>query len=75
MKPARSVKLSEEVYQALSRLASNDQRRTDLVEAALTVYLATPLPRDPGRDRQIIDAHAAELNEEALDVLAFQFAG
>jgi hypothetical protein len=73
MNGPRTVTLSPGTFEVLSRYAADDQRRTDLVEAALTAFLIRPATSDPAQDRRTIDAHAAELNEEALDVLSYQF--
>jgi len=48
------------------------ERRSELVEAALREFLPLLQKRDASTDVEIINAHAAELNEEAEDVLSYQ---
>ena len=72
MKVETTVFLSEELLTALGAQAPDPQDRSELVEAALREYLPQVLKRDPSRDLEIINAHAAELNQEAEDVLSYQ---
>ena len=72
MKVDTTVFLSEEVLTALGTRTQDPQDRSDLVEAALREYLPQLRQRDPSRDLEIINAHAAELNQEAEDVLSYQ---
>jgi metal-responsive CopG/Arc/MetJ family transcriptional regulator len=72
MKVETTVFLSEEILSALGTRASDSQDRSELVEAALREYLPRLRQRDPSRDLEIINAHAAELNQEAEDVLSNQ---
>jgi metal-responsive CopG/Arc/MetJ family transcriptional regulator len=72
MKVETTVFLSEELLTALGTQAPNPQDRSELVEAALREYLPQLRKRDPSRDVEIINAHAAELNQEAEDVLSYQ---
>jgi len=72
MKVETTVFLSEEVLTALGTRTQDPQDRSDLVEAALREYLPQLRQRDPSRDLEIINAHAAELNQEAEDVLSYQ---
>jgi hypothetical protein len=46
--------------------------RSELVEAALRIYLLRLRRRDASHDLETINAHAAELNAEAEDVLSYQ---
>jgi metal-responsive CopG/Arc/MetJ family transcriptional regulator len=71
MKIETTVFLSEELVAALGSRAPDAEHRSELVEAALREYL--PLLHDrPSKDLEIINAHAAELNQEAEDVLSYQ---
>lgn len=72
MKVETTIFLSEELLSALGTRASDPQDRSELVEAALREYLPRLRQRDPSRDLEIINAHAAELNQEAEDVLSYQ---
>jgi hypothetical protein len=72
MKVETTVFLSEELLSDLGARASGLEDRSQLVEAALREYLPRLRTRDPSRDLEIINAHAAELNLEAEDVLSYQ---
>lgn len=72
MKIETTVALSEELLDALSSRAPDPERRSTLVEAAVRAYLLRLRRRDSSRDLEIINAHAAELNQEAEDVLSYQ---
>ena len=73
MKLKTSVTLDREVVAAVEAIARSGESRSQVIERLLQQSLAarTRLARDE-RDRGIIDAHADELNEEALDVLRYQ---
>jgi hypothetical protein len=72
MKIETTVFLSEELAAALGTRAPDPEHRSKLVEAALREYLPRLAQRDPSRDLDIINANAAELNQEAEDVLSYQ---
>jgi metal-responsive CopG/Arc/MetJ family transcriptional regulator len=72
MKVETTVALSEELLAALTDRAPDPEHRSDLIEAAVRAYLLRLRKRDSSRDLEIINAHAAELNEEAEDVLSYQ---
>jgi hypothetical protein len=72
MKIETTVFLSEEILTALGTRAPDPKDRSELVEAALREYLPQLGKRDPSQDLEIINAHAAELNQEAEDVLSYQ---
>lgn len=72
MKIETTVLLSEELVAALGSRAPDAEHRSELVEAALREFLPLLHKRDPSRDMEIINAHAAELNQEAEDVLSYQ---
>lgn len=72
MKKETTVALSEDVMAALDRRTRNPLDRSEIVEAALRVYLAQPRRGDDAGDLAIINAHSTELNEEAADVLEYQ---
>jgi metal-responsive CopG/Arc/MetJ family transcriptional regulator len=72
MKIATTVALSEDVMAALDSRSHDVQDRSAIVEAALRMYLTWPQRGEDAGDLEIINAHSAELNEEADDVLAYQ---
>jgi metal-responsive CopG/Arc/MetJ family transcriptional regulator len=72
MKVETTVALSEDLLAALDRRTQDARDRSEIVEAALRAYLAEPRRGEDAGDLEIINAHAAELNEEAADVLAYQ---
>jgi metal-responsive CopG/Arc/MetJ family transcriptional regulator len=72
MKVETTVALSEDLLADLDRRTQDAQDRSEIVEAALRAYLAEPRRGEDAGDLEIINAHAAELNEEAADVLAYQ---
>lgn len=70
MKIATTRFLSEGLV--AGRRAQDPEHRSELVEAALGEYLPLLHDRLPYRDLEIINAHAAGLNQEAEDVLPYQ---
>lgn len=72
MKVETTVVLSEDLVEALGRRAQDPGDLSAIVEAALRAYLARPRRGDDAGDLEIINAHSAELNEEAADVLEYQ---
>ncbi len=72
MKIETTILLSEELVEALRAKTTDPERRSELVEEALREFLSLLQKRDASRDVEIINAHAAELNEEAEDVLSYQ---
>jgi metal-responsive CopG/Arc/MetJ family transcriptional regulator len=72
MKIETTVALSEDVIEALDRRSHDPQGRSAIVEAALKAYLARPRRGEDAGDLEIINSYAAELNEEAADVLEYQ---
>ena len=73
MKLKTSVSLDREVVAAVEAIARSGERRSQVIERLLRQSLATRTRSSlDERDRGIIDAHADELNDEALDVLGYQ---
>ncbi|HEV7670445.1 MAG TPA: hypothetical protein VGS22_18150 [Thermoanaerobaculia bacterium] len=64
--------LPEDVVEELDRRAPNPEDRDYLVAAAIRAYLAWPRVGEDASDLAIINANAAELNEEAEDALSYQ---
>ena len=65
-----SITLPEEVLKRIDRV---DKNRSSLLERAALAYLAR-IERDARdqRDLELINRHAEQLNEEALDALEYQ---
>ena len=66
-----TVALSEDLMAALDNRTRDAQDRSAIVEAALRAYLAQPKKGEDAGDLEIINAHSADLNEEAADVLGY----
>jgi len=65
-----SITLAEDVLQSIDRLDSN---RSAFIERACRASLARlEKAKREARDTQIINRHAARLNQEAMDVLEYQ---
>ena len=73
MKLKTSITLDQDVVAAVEAIARGGESRSRVIERLLRQSLAARAraARDE-RDLGIIDAHADELNEEALDVLGYQ---
>ena len=73
MSRKRTVALDPRVVAAVEALARSGESRSLVIERLLRQSLAARRRSAlDERDRGIIDAHAGELNEEALDVLGYQ---
>ena len=72
MKVETTVALSEDLVAALESRVQDSRDLSAIIEAALRAYLARPKRGDDAGDLEIINAHSAELNEEASDVLEYQ---
>ena len=73
MKLKTSVTLDEELVSAVEKAAREGESRSRVIERLLRQSLAArERAAIDQRDRDIIDAHAAELNGEAVDVLGYQ---
>ena len=73
MKMKTSVTLEKDVVAAVEQAAREGESRSQVIERLLRQSIAAR-ERDAvdQRDRKIINAHADELNEEAVDVLGYQ---
>ncbi|MFO8065708.1 MAG: hypothetical protein R6V29_13880 [Spirochaetia bacterium] len=72
MKVKTSVTLSEELLEALSQ-ETGATNRSAVIEEATWRYLRERVrEKRDAREVELINEQADELNEEALDVLAFQ---
>lgn len=74
MKVTTSVTVDKGLLETVDKLSGNDDR-SRFVEAALRAYVAQVIRHNQnGKDLEIINKRADELNEEALDVLDYQVA-
>ncbi len=73
MKIKTSVTLSNELVEAINEYGQPYKNRSDFIEAAVWAFIKQ-IVRDQqnARDIEIINRNADQLNEEALDVLAYQ---
>ncbi len=73
MKTKTSITLSEDLIKAIDKLTGRSKNRSEFIETAVRAYIAQQARRERNaRDLEIINQHADRLNEEALDVLAYQ---
>ena len=73
MKVKTSITLEKEMVTAVEEAAREGESRSQVIERILRQSFAAR-DRDAidRRDRNTINAHADELNEEAVDVLGYQ---
>ena len=73
MKTKTSITLSEDVLKAIDKLSGQSKNRSEFIEMAVRHYIAQLIRKGRNaRDLEIINQRADRLNEEALDVLAYQ---
>ena len=73
MKLKTSITLEQEVITAVDEAAREGESRSQVIERLLRQsFPARERVKIDKRDRNIINEHADELNEEAVDVLAYQ---
>ena len=73
MKLKTSITLDADVVTAVEAIARGGESRSQVIERLLRESLAARRRSAlDSRDMDIINAHADELNEEALDVLGYQ---
>ena len=73
MKTKTSITLSTEVLELIDRYGHDFRSRSELLEHAARLFLATLARAETERrDLEIINQRADELNAEAEDVLAYQ---
>lgn len=73
MKLKTSITLDEDVVAAVETASQPGESRSQAIERLLRESLAARARAEiDARERSIIDAHADELNQEALDVLGYQ---
>ena len=73
MKLKTSITLEQEVITAVDDAAREGESRSQVIERLLRQsFSARERVKVDKRDRNIINGHADELNEEAVDALAYQ---
>jgi metal-responsive CopG/Arc/MetJ family transcriptional regulator len=73
MKLKTSITLSEDIVKRLDRATRRGENRSQAIERLLRERLEAEARRAAdSKDLALIDEHAAELNAEAEDVLAYQ---
>lgn len=73
MKTKTSITLSEDVLKAIDKLTGQSKNRSQFIENALRTYIAQMVRKQRNtRDLETINQRADRLNQEALDVLAYQ---
>ena len=73
MKLKTSITLEQEMITAVEEAAREGESRSQVIERLLRQSLsARERAKVDTRDRNLINEHADELNEEAVDVLAYQ---
>ena len=73
MKLKTSITLDEDVLAAVEAATHPGESRSQAIERLLRESLAARARAEiDARERSIIDAHADELNREAIDVLGYQ---
>ncbi len=75
MKVETSITVDKDLLEAVDKLSGKDKNRSEIIEAAIEIYIAR-IVRDEqnAQDLDIINKRADDLNEEALDVLDYQVA-
>ena len=73
MKVKTSITLSEDLLKTIDKLSRRYKNRSEFIEIALRAFIAQNIRNERNaKDLEIINQNAEFLNEEALDVLAYQ---
>lgn len=73
MKEKTSVTLSKEVLRSIDRIVGSKRSRSSFIEEVLVKYVeSSAREQRDARDLELINRHAAELNQDALDRLEDQ---
>jgi metal-responsive CopG/Arc/MetJ family transcriptional regulator len=73
MKMKTSITLSNDLVRTIERVTRAGESRSQTIERVLRDGLAATMRRTAdARDLRLINEHADELNEEAIDVLRYQ---
>ena|SRR3989304_4891970 len=75
MKIKTSIAVDKTLIEKAAKLSPRYRNRSELMEAALRAYLTRVTRQEKkAKDLEIINRRAADLNQEALDVLDYQVA-
>ena len=75
MKVEAHIKIKKELLDAVDKFSNGEDGRSNFIEEAVAVYVNIKARHNKSRsDLEIINEHAEELNEEAMDVLEYQIA-
>lgn len=73
MKVKTSITLSEDLIDAIDKRSGQFKNRSDFIETAMRFYIRRIIIEEQNaRDLDIINRQADRLNQEAIDVLAYQ---
>ena len=73
MKLKTSITISEDILAAIDKRSGQFKNRSDFIEAAIRAYIERlRRAEQDARDLAIINRQADRLNQEAVDVLAYQ---
>ena len=73
MKLKTSITISEDILAAIDKRSGPFKNRSGFIEAAIRAYIERLLRAEQdARDLAIINRQADRLNQEAVDVLAYQ---
>ena len=73
MKLKTSITISEDILAAIDKRSGQFKNRSDFIETAIRAYIERLLRMEQdARDLGIINRQADRLNQEAVDVLAYQ---
>ena len=73
MKVEAHIRLEKDLLDAVDSLSGGENHRSEFIEEVLKAHVGAKSRRSKMRsDLEIINEHADELNEEALDVLDYQ---
>ena len=73
MKVKTSITLSEDLLDAIDKRSGQFKNRSDFIETAMRFYIGRIIIEEQNaRDLDIINRQADRLNQEAIDVLAYQ---
>lgn len=73
MKLKTSITISEDILAAIDKRSGQFKSRSDFIEAAIRAYIERLFRTEQdAKDLAIINRQADRLNQEAVDVLAYQ---
>ncbi|MGA1840769.1 MAG: ribbon-helix-helix domain-containing protein [bacterium] len=74
MKIKTSITLSEDLLKVIDQKSKHYKNRSEFIETALRAFITQMLRREQNaKDLEIINRRADKLNQEAEDVLTYQF--